>query len=368
MKSITQQVIGLISLLLIALHVQAASANKKVLMVVSGHGQEQGQVAPGYEFDEFAKAYLVFQANGLEVDIASPRGGKVEADKFDTSTAYNAKVLADKHIMAKLTDTLVISELVAEDYAGIFIVGGKGAMFDLPKDRALQTLIADVYQQQGTVAAVCHGPAALVDVTLADGGYLVANKAINGFTNEEERLFGKKWSAQFDFMLEDKLIERGGKFQASNIMLSHVAIDDRLITGQNPSSTVGVAEALVKSLGITPVASEQYPNDDILALVADFIAGEDAVLAQLSEKTEGLKLVGMYGFYFFKVADSDEKVAQALSLMKVAQAKLNHPMVDMTIAKAQQKLGDNLLAKNTLKQLLVSKPEYQPALDMLKTL
>ena len=31
-------------------------------------------------------------------------------------------------------------------------------------------------------------------------------------------------------------------------MLSHVAIDGRLITGQNPTSTVDVATALVKSL------------------------------------------------------------------------------------------------------------------------
>ena len=153
---------------------QAAMATKKIVMVVSSYGQQQGEEKPGYEFDEFSKAYTVFKANGIEVDVASPKGGKVEADKFDKNKPYNVPVLADKAIMAKLENTLKTSTLDASNYDGIFIVGGKGAMFDLPKDKALQSVIADIYQQQGTVAAVCHGPAALVDVKLADGSYLVS--------------------------------------------------------------------------------------------------------------------------------------------------------------------------------------------------
>ena len=219
---------------------------KRVLMVVSGYGENQGQDKPGYEFDEFSKAYAVFKANNIAVDIASPKGGAVVADKYDPEKSYNVSVLADKAIMAKLDNTLKTSALKASDYDGVFVVGGKGAMFDLPKDTALQGLIADIYQQQGVVAAVCHGPAALIDVKLSDGSYLVADKAVNGFTNAEEKLFGKKWLNDYEFLLEDKLIERGAKFQSSNIMLPHLATDERLITGQNPTSTVDVAVALVK--------------------------------------------------------------------------------------------------------------------------
>lgn len=389
MKNITQKLLSIICLLLITLQVHATTAKKRILMVVSGYGQEQGKVAPGYEFGEFSKAYLVFQANGIDVDVASPNGGKVVADKYDADTKYNAKVLADKSIMTKLTQTLSTADVNATNYDGIFIVGGKGAMFDLPKDTSLQALIGDIYQQQGAVAAVCHGPAALVDVKLADGSYLLANKKVNGFTNEEEDLFGKKWSAKFDFMLEDKLVERGGKFQSSDIMLSHVAIDDRLITGQNPSSTVGVANSLVASLGIKPVANELYQDDQTFALIADFLAGDNTVLQNLAQtslenssvddssvdnssvdkiKSKQLKLVGMYGFYFFKVAESELEIEQSLGLMKAAQAEVNHPVVDVTIAKAQQKLGRILVAKATLKKLLKNKPDYQPALDLLKTL
>ncbi|HEX5792344.1 MAG TPA: type 1 glutamine amidotransferase domain-containing protein, partial [Rheinheimera sp.] len=270
-------------LTLIPASAAAQPDNKRILLVLSGYGQQQGQKAPGYEFDEFAKAYLVFKAHGIDVDIASPQGGPVEADEYDPAKPYNQQVLNDTAIMAKLANTLSTAQLAAANYNGIFIVGGKGAMFDLAEDAALQQLIAAIYQQQGSVAAVCHGPAALVNVTLADGSYLVANKAVNSFTNEEEQLFGKKWLPKFKFLLQDKLIQRGGIFQASPIMLNHVVVDQRLITGQNPTSTVAVATALVKSLGITPLVMPPHKDDHTLALVAALLDGKpDAIQALAS--------------------------------------------------------------------------------------
>lgn len=375
MNNIKQHLMTVISLLLLILasvipQANAYKLNKKILMVVSAYGEKQGEVKPGYEFDEFSKAYLVFKANGIKVDVASPKGGGVEADKYDPSASYNANVLADDAIMAKLNNTLATSEVNAKNYAAVFIVGGKGAMFDLPKDKALQSLVADIYQQQGSVAAVCHGPAALVDVKLQDGSYLVANKAINGFTNTEEQLFGQKWLSKFDFKLEDKLIERGGKFQSSDIMLSHVAIDGRLITGQNPTSTTEVAAALVKSLGYENVEMELSKDDKTLALVAKLLAGDKSVLASFekNEQDYHLALVGMYGFYYLKIAQNDVQLEQALDLMIAAHSAIENPMLDMKIATAQQKLGKEALAKNTLEQLLLEVPDYQPAIDMMKTL
>jgi|GEM_PF-77787 len=355
----------------VALSLQVnASVSKKVLMIVSGYGQQQGEEKPGYEFNEFAKAYTVFKNNGISVDIASPNGGKVEADKYDTKKSYNASVLADKAIMAKLNNTLSTKNIDAKSYDAIFIVGGKGAMFDLPKDNALQSVIADIYQQNGTVAAVCHGPAALVDVKLKDGSYLVANKAINGFTNKEEKLFGKKWLSKFEFMLEDKLTERGANFQSSEIMLSHVAVDERLITGQNPTSTVDVATELVKSLGLTPVSAEKDIEDNTMAVIAKYLSGDKSALKAITDTPEQyhISLAGMYGFYYLKSAENNTHFENSLALMMLAQKAINNPMLDMKIAKTQHKLGKNQDAENTLKQLLASKPDHKPALEMLKIL
>ncbi len=346
----------------------AESVNKKILMVVSGNGQ--GEEKPGYEFDEFSKAYSVFKANGITVDVASPEGGHVEADKYNPEKTYNAVVLADKAIMAELNNTLSTSSVEAKNYDAVFIVGGKGAMFDLPKDTALHNVIADIYQQQGIVAAVCHGPAALVNVKLKDGSYLVANKAVNSFTNQEEKLFGQKWINDFDFMLEDKLAERGANFQSSEIMLSHVAVDGRLITGQNPTSTVDVATALVKALGLTPIKSEIEIEDKTMAVVAKYIDGDTSALETLTTQHEQyyIPLVGMYGFYFLKIADTTEDFEQALALMKVAQKAIDSPNLDMKIAETQAKLGQVINAKATLNQLITTKPDFKAAQDMLKTL
>ena len=369
-KLVTVCTIAVFSTQANAISSKAVATDKKVLMVVTSYGQKQGEERPGYEFDEFAKAYTVFKENGIDVDVASPRGGSVEADKYDENKPYNVPVLADKAIMAKLNNTLATASLNAASYDGIFIVGGKGAMFDLPKDKALQGIIADVYQQQGSVAAVCHGPAALIDVKLADGSYLIAGKAINGFTNKEETLFGKKWLKQFEFMLEDKLIERGGKFQSSNIMLSHVTVDERLVTGQNPTSTTDVAVELVKSLGMIPVATEHYIDDKTMAVVAQFLAGDKSAEQRLNDNQDQyhIPLVGMYGFYFLKVAEQPSEFEQALTLMLIAQEAINNPRLDMQIAKTQHKLGKNLAAKSSLERVLEAKPDYKPALDMLKTL
>lgn len=369
-KSLFIQLFSILILLFTSTQVTAKSVSSKILMVVSSHGENKGETAPGYEFDEFSKAYLIFKQHGITVDVASPKGGSVEADKYDPSKPYNAKVLADKTIMRKLNNSITTKQIDASLYDGIFIVGGKGAMFDLPKDGALQQVIADVYQQKGTVAAVCHGPAALVDVQLADGSYLIANKAVNGFTNKEEKLFGKKWIKEFNFMLEDKLVERGGKFQANDIMLSHVAVDKRLITGQNPSSTVAVAVELVKSLGFKVQTMPQYKDDQTLAMVAKILQGDTQAAQIMSSNQEKyhIALAGMYGFYYLKTTNNEQNLRHALTLMSLAKETINNPTLDMQIAKTQHKLGDKQAAIATLNQLLANKPGFQPALDMLKSL
>lgn len=359
-----------LTLLLMATGAAAKQDEKRILLVVSGYGQQQGQQAPGYEFDEFAKAYLVFKAHGMNVDIASPKGGAVEADKYDPAKPYNQQVLNDPVIMAKLANTLATPQLDASHYNGIFIVGGKGAMFDLPEDTALQQLIADIYQQQGTIAAVCHGPAALVNVKLADGRYLVANKKVNSFTNEEEQLFGKKWLPKFAFLLQDKLVERGGIFESSPMMLNHLVVDNRLITGQNPASTVAVATALVKSLGVTPVTMPPHKDDHTLALVADLLKGIPEAEQALTANPEQvhIELAAMYGFYYFNIAGTETAWRQAQLLMQLGQSTINNPALDLQIAKAQHKLGDNAGATATLKQILNNKPDFEPAKVMLNSM
>lgn len=351
----------------------SSDAQTRILMVVSSYGQAQGKEKPGFEFDEFAKAFLVFRANGIMVDIASPNGGAVEADQYDPNKAYNREVLADDAIMRKLNNTLALSDLSdhsAAQYSGIFVVGGKGAMFDLPYNEPLQNLIASIYEKQGVVAAVCHGPAALVNVKLSNGEFLIAGKTVNGFTNDEEQLFGKKWAPQFDFMLEDKLIANGAKFQSSDIMLEHVAVDGNLVTGQNPSSTIGVANAMLEALNIKVKPTTVYKDDRTLAQIAAYLDGDDAALQHItsSPETHHIALVGMYGYYYLQLAPTEHKQRQALSLMLLAQEAINNPALDVQIAKTQYQLGDTMASRQTLAQTLKQHPDFEPAQQLLATI
>ena len=345
----------------------ASDIQPKVLMVLSSYGLEQGEKQPGYEFDEFSKAYLTFTSNGVSVDIASPTGGKVEADKYDPEKPYNARVLNTPETMAKLNDTLPLSEVTATHYQSVFVVGGKGAMFDLPYDKTLQRLIADIYENEGTVSAVCHGPAALVNVQLSDGSLLVANKRVNGFTNQEEKVFGKKWVKHFDFLLEDKLTERGANFEQAPIMMEYVAVDHKLITGQNPFSTVATAEAVLRSMGITPKVQPKDQEALTIELIAKLLKNdknaEKAYLAA-AEKYQ-TPLIGMYGYYTFKHASNEQELGKSVDLMELAANNMQHPMLQLAIAQGQKKLGETAEAKATLIALIANNPDMQEAKDLL---
>lgn len=344
--------------------------SKKILLVISGNGKDGGKTKPGYEFGEFASAYLVFKNNGLAVDVASPVGGKVEPDAYNPNDTRNALVLADEVIMAKLNNSLAMSSIKASDYDAVLVIGGKGAMFDLPTDKKLQSIIGDIYQTGGIVSAVCHGPAALVNVKLNNGDYLVKGKKVNGFTNLEENLFGQKWINEFDFLLEDKLKARGGQFQSSPMMLSHVAKDGRLITGQNPTSTPAVAEAVVRSLGLTPVARTLTKDEATLAMIEDFLGGDQAALTAFKSSPADYngRLAGVYGFYHSKSATTEAGHRQAIALMMVEPKMMANPALKTAVAKAWLAIGDQAQAKILLTEIVKDHPTRKKAADLLATI
>lgn len=141
----------------------------------------------GYELTELSRAYYVFTSNGFDVDIASPKGGRppVIIDKDDMGN-FDYAFLNDSQAQAKVNHSIAIAEIDPHDYQAVYFVGGKGAMFDFPDNVHIQNLVKYMYENGKTVAAICHGPAALVNVTLSDGSHLLANKQVSSFTNDEE--------------------------------------------------------------------------------------------------------------------------------------------------------------------------------------
>ncbi|MDK2758563.1 MAG: type 1 glutamine amidotransferase domain-containing protein [Blastomonas fulva] len=319
------------------------SQNNRVLLVISGHGQEEGKVRPGFEMDELTQAYAVFVDNGLQVDIASPAGGAVVADKFNRDKPYNRRFLADPMAAAKLTATRSVASLDKQDYAAVFIIGGKGAMFDLPVDVQLKALLARTYQAGGVVGAVCHGPAVLMNVSLQGGTSLLEGRSVTGFSNEEEALFGKGWAPAFPVLLENGLRGSGAKFSDAPMMLSHVVTDGRLVTGQNPYSTAAAAEAVIRAMGRTPAPRQPWADERSILLLGQMLNG-DAVQARAAFNADptlyDVPLIAMWGFFRAQSAGSDRGVlTNAVDVMELALPHFSRPELVSAIAEARNTLA-----------------------------
>ena len=267
----------------------------KILTVVtSTHKMGSSTKKTGYELTELARAYYVFQANGFEIDIASPLGGKppVVIDDEDMGS-YDFAFLNDTTAQYKTSHTIPLDSVVAENYEAVFFVGGKGAMFDFPENTAIQEIVRAYYQSNKVIGAVCHGPAALVNVTLDNGKSLLQDKTVSGFTNEEELLLIPEAASIFPFLLENKLVAQGARFNSGKMYLDQISHDDNLITGQNPWSVWSVAETVVQQLGYQPKYREITPEENAVSILITYHQlgsqkAKERIQKMLSEKEKSI--------------------------------------------------------------------------------
>ncbi len=221
----------------------APTLPRRVLIVLTSHDRLGSTGKPtGAYLPEITHVHAVLREAGLEVDFASPRGGRVPLDGVDRADPINARFLDDTGETARLHASVASSSIEPSRYGAIFFAGGHGTMWDFPRDAALARATASIYEAGGLVAAVCHGPAGLVDVRLTDGRYLVAGKRVAAFTNAEEAAVGL--TEVVPFLLASKLVEQGAEHVAAPNFAANVVVDGRLITGQNPASARGVGQAI----------------------------------------------------------------------------------------------------------------------------
>ncbi len=236
---------------------------KKILFVVTSHDKKGDTGKPtGYYLAEVTHPWDVLQNAGYEIDFVSPKGGKAPVDGFNLEDPINKKFWEDKMYRTKIENTMKPSEVKTGDYVAIFYAGGHGTMWDFGENKDLATIATKIYENNGIVSAVCHGPAGLVNVKLSNGKYLIDGKKINAFTNEEE--IAVKLENVVPFMLETTLIERGAKFEKSGLWQEHVTVDQRVITGQNPASAKKVGEATlseIQKLDLQKLLINNHAND-----------------------------------------------------------------------------------------------------------
>lgn len=218
----------------------------KILFVLTSH-EKLGDTGKetGFFLSEAAHPWEVLKGD-YQIEFVSPEGGKVPVDGFDLEDPVNKAFWQNSQIQTALKNTMKPSEIDPADYVAIHFVGGHGTMWDFPQNEALAEIASKIYQNQGVVSAVCHGPAGLVNIKLSDGSYLINGKKVAGFSNAEEKAAGL--TEVVPFLLEDKLKERGANYSEGEKFTEHVVRDGRLVTGQNPQSAKKMAEIVLELL------------------------------------------------------------------------------------------------------------------------
>ena len=223
----------------------------KILMVLTSHDQlgDTG-LKTGFWLEEGAAPYFVFRDAGVQLTLASPKGGQPpidpKSDRPENQTPAQARFKKDAAAQKAFANTVRLADVKAQDFDTVFYPGGHGPMWDLAEDPVSIALLESFYNSGKPIALVCHSPGVLRHVKYK-GEPLVKGKQVTGFTNGEEEEM--KLTHVVPFLVEDELLRLGAIFEKKADWQPFSITDGRLITGQNPASSTVTAQALLTLVG-----------------------------------------------------------------------------------------------------------------------
>ena len=249
-KTIMVFAIALFSILGITSELKAQNNKKakKVLIVLTSH-EDLGNTGKktGFWLEEFSDPYYLLTDNGVEVTLASPKGGRPPMDPSSASENYQTegtkRFEKDVKLQKLLSNTQKLETINVADYDGVFYPGGHGPLWDLAEDKNSIALLEGFFKAGKPIGVACHAPAVFKNTKKQDGTPLVKGLKVTGFSNSEETASGLL--EVVPFLVEDMLTKNGGIYSKGADWTPHVVEDGSLITGQNPASAKGVAEKLL---------------------------------------------------------------------------------------------------------------------------
>lgn len=224
--------------------------NLKILAIVTGDGEFVNKnLRTGLWLSELTHIYHGAQKQGIEITVASPKGGDTPIDPESLKPLLMDEITKtcweDPIFKNVLQHTKSLDEVSESQFDCVYLAGGHGSMYDFPDNTVLQAILKKQYENKKMVAAICHGVCGLLNVKLTNGEYLVKDKNLTGFSWAEEILARREKVVPFD--LEAELKERGAHYEKALIpMTSKVVIDGNLFTGQNPFSSKKMAEVILQ--------------------------------------------------------------------------------------------------------------------------
>lgn len=223
----------------------------KILMVLTSHDAlgNTGKKT-GFWLEEFAAPYFTFLDAGADITVASPAGGQPpldpKSDLPDFQTELTHRFKADPAAQAVLANTVKLDTVKQEDFDTVFYPGGHGPLWDLTESQTSIALIESFEHAGKPIGFVCHAPGVLKNVKAKNGDPIVKGRIVTGFTNGEEA--GVELTDVVPFLIEDTFIAQGADYRKGPDWAPFVVEDGKLVTGQNPASSEGVAKALLAQL------------------------------------------------------------------------------------------------------------------------
>ncbi len=226
-------------------------ANKILFLLTSTSRIPTSQAATGLWIEEYADPYFALTDLGYSISTVSLAGGAVPIDPASwkpdgRQPAVLEKLRADPVAMEPLANAKSVSEVDPTPYAGLYIPGGHGTMWDLPNNPVIADLVQYFLTSDRPVAAICHGPAALIGVRDSAGELIVSGREVTAFSNAEEDFAGL--NAHLPFRLQDELLAAGARYAHVQSFAPCVRTSGCLVTGQNPASSSGVIDEFVRCL------------------------------------------------------------------------------------------------------------------------
>lgn len=202
----------------------------------------------GIWLGELTDPYYAFKDAGYTITLASPNGGTPPIDPLSKLTENlapsNKRFLKDEDAQRAFADTQRLDDIQPNQYNAVFIPGGHGPLWDLADHAAVGRILTHFLTESKIIGAVCHGPAALLSIENSVFGFL-RDKTVTAFTNLEENLVFR--TNNVPYLLETRLKEHGVNFSSSTVpFLSHVVVEENLVTGQNPLSALATANKVIE--------------------------------------------------------------------------------------------------------------------------
>lgn len=233
---------------------------RRALTIATNHAVLDIGKPTGVFASELTVPYYAFLDAGMDVDVASPKGGVIPMDpqslRAPLRTEACDRFLADDEFRAKVTESLAISEVNIDDYDIVFLAGGWGAAFDLGFSDELGEKVTAANANDAVIGGVCHGPLGLLKAKAADGSPLVEGRKISAVTDKQVRELGITATPHHP---ETELRKLGAEFESQtrrrDPLANHWVVDGNLVTGQNQNAAPMVAREMLR------LAAERLAND-----------------------------------------------------------------------------------------------------------